>query len=128
MSKTTNGYFIINCYSMGDSNLFLNLKGKLYDLRTPIVMGVVNITPDSFFALSRFKSDLALLQKIENFLSEGASIIDIGGCSTRPQADLIIDEEIRRIADTLKLFVKNSGSRLLIPAVRVLRWQSNSMM
>lgn len=107
MSKTTNGYFIINCYSMGDSNLFLNLKGKLYDLRTPIVMGVVNITPDSFFALSRFKSDLALLQKIENFLSEGASIIDIGGCSTRPQADPIsIDEEIRRIADTLEIVCK----------------------
>ena len=40
---------------MEDSNLFLNLKGKLYDLRTPIVMGIVNVTPDSFFSLSRFK-------------------------------------------------------------------------
>jgi len=92
---------------MGDSNLFLNLKGKLYDLRTPVVMGIVNVTPDSFFSLSRFKSDSALLQRIENFLSEGATIIDIGGCSTRPGSDQVsMDDEMRLIAETLEVVCK----------------------
>ena len=92
---------------MEDSNFFLNLKGKLYDLRTPIVMGIVNVTPDSFFSLSRFKSDLALLQRVENFLSEGATIIDIGGCSTRPGSDQVsMEEEMRLIAETLEVVCK----------------------
>ena len=92
---------------MEDSNLFLNLKGKLYDLRTPIVMGIVNVTPDSFFSLSRFGSDLVLLQRIENFLSEGATIIDIGGCSTRPGSDQVsMDDEMRLISETLEVVCK----------------------
>jgi dihydropteroate synthase len=70
-------------------------------------MGIVNVTPDSFFSLSRFKSDSALLQRIENFLSEGATIIDIGGCSTRPGSDQVsMDDEMRLIAETLEVVCK----------------------
>jgi len=99
---------------MNDSDLFLKLKGKLYDLRTPIVMGVVNITPDSFFALSRYKSDRTLLQQVETFLSEGATIIDVGGYSTRPQAEQVsVDEEIRRISESLELIYKKFPDAVL---------------
>ncbi|MEA4976648.1 MAG: dihydropteroate synthase [Paludibacter sp.] len=92
---------------MHDSDLFLKLKGKLYDLRTPVVMGVVNITPDSFFAFSRYKSDRTLLQQVETFLAEGATIIDVGGYSTRPQAAPVsVDEEIKRISEALEIICK----------------------
>ncbi len=99
---------------MENTNLQISLKGKLYDLRTPLIMGVVNITPDSFFALSRYKSDLQLLQKIESFLSEGATIIDIGGYSTRPSADLIsVEEETKRIAEALEIVCKKFPEALI---------------
>jgi dihydropteroate synthase len=89
---------------MNDSDLFLKLNSQLYDLRSPIVMGVVNVTPDSFFAFSRYKSDRTLLQQVETLLSEGATIIDIGGYSTRPQADAVsTDEELKRVSEALEI-------------------------
>jgi dihydropteroate synthase len=99
---------IINlpCY-MDEISLFLKLNNKLYDLRTPIVMGIVNATPDSFFSKSRFKSDRSVLQLVEKHLIEGATIIDIGGYSTRPQADPVgVDEEKRRVGETLEIIRK----------------------
>ncbi len=99
---------------MHDSDLFLKLKGKLYDLRIPVVMGVVNITPDSFFAFSRYKSDRTLLQQVETFLSEGATIIDVGGYSTRPQAAPVsVDEEIKRISEALEIICKKFPEAVL---------------
>ncbi len=99
---------------MHDSDLFLKLKGKLYDLRTPVVMGVVNITPDSFFAFSRYKSDRTLLQQVETFLSDGATIIDVGGYSTRPQAAPVsVDEEIKRISEALEIICKKFPEAVL---------------
>ncbi len=86
----------------------LKAKGKLYDLRTPIVMGVINITPDSFFHLSRYRSDRNLLKQVETMLTDGATIIDIGGYSTRPQAEAItVDEETKRIAEALEIILKD---------------------
>lgn len=99
---------------MHDSDLLLKLNGKLYDLRTPVVMGVVNITPDSFFAFSRYKSDRTMLQQVESFLSEGATIIDVGGYSTRPQAEPVsLDEEIRRVSEALELICKKFPDAVL---------------
>ncbi|MDD2283868.1 MAG: dihydropteroate synthase [Paludibacter sp.] len=99
---------------MNDSDLFLKLNGKLYDLRTPIVMGIVNITPDSFFAFSRYKSDRTLLQQVETFLNDGATLIDIGGYSTRPQAEPVsVDEEIQRISEALELICKKFPEAVL---------------
>lgn len=99
---------------MHDADLFLKLKGELYDLRTPVVMGVINITPDSFFAFSRYKSDRTLLQQVETFLSDGATIIDVGGYSTRPQAAPVsVDEEIKRISEALKIICKKFPDVLL---------------
>lgn len=97
-----------------DADLFLKLKGELYDLRTPVVMGVINITPDSFFAFSRYKSDRTLLQQVETFLSDGATIIDVGGYSTRPQAAPVsVDEEIKRISEALEIICKKFPDVLL---------------
>lgn len=99
---------------MHDADLFLKLKGELYDLRTPVVMGVINITPDSFFAFSRYKSDRTLLQQVETFLSDGATIIDVGGYSTRPQAAPVsVDEEIKRISEALEIICKKFPDVLL---------------
>lgn len=99
---------------MHDADLFLKLKGELYDLRTPVVMGVINITPDSFFAFSRYKSDRTLLQQVETFLSDGASIIDVGGYSTRPQAAPVsVDEEIKRISEALEIICKKFPEAVL---------------
>jgi dihydropteroate synthase len=71
----------------------LNLKGKLMDLSTPIVMGILNITPDSFHIDSRISSDKKLLNQAETMLSQGATILDIGGYSSRPNATNISEEE-----------------------------------
>jgi len=70
-------------------------------------MGILNVTPDSFFMRSRFKSDRTLLQQVEQFLADGATMIDVGGYSTRPQAAPVsVDDEIKRISDALEIICK----------------------
>lgn len=70
-------------------------------------MGILNVTPDSFFMRSRFRTDKTLLQQVEQFIKEGATIIDIGGYSTRPQAAPVsTDEEMKRISDALEIICK----------------------
>lgn len=73
----------------------LNIKGKLVTLDEPWVMGILNVTPDSFYADSRIEDESALYKRIETILSEGGRIIDVGGCSTRPGAATITEEEER---------------------------------
>ncbi|MDN3587222.1 dihydropteroate synthase [Pedobacter aquatilis] len=88
---------------MAEKNFFepkqsLNIKGKIFDLSTPKVMGILNITPDSFYSKSRTTSIDEALRKTEQFLNEGASSIDIGGYSSRPGAlDISTDEELFRL-------------------------------
>jgi dihydropteroate synthase len=99
---------------MDDSSLFLKLNNRLYDLRTPIVMGILNVTPDSFFMRSRFKSDRTLLQQVEQFLADGATLIDVGGYSTRPQAAPVsVDDEIKRISEALEIICKKFPEALI---------------
>ena len=73
----------------------LNIKGKLVTLDEPWVMGILNVTPDSFYADSRIEDESALYKRIETILSEGGRIIDVGGCSTRPGAATAMEEEER---------------------------------
>ena len=76
----------------------LNVRGNLMELHRPWVMGILNLTPDSFYDGGRWKSDGAALQRVEQMLEEGADIIDIGGYSTRPgAADVSEDEELQRV-------------------------------
>jgi len=86
--------------------LQIKLNNKLINLSEPIIMGIINITPDSFYKESRFQSDKGILQAVERILSEGAQIIDIGGYSTRPGADFISqEEEISRVSNALEIIL-----------------------
>jgi len=81
----------------------LNCNGQLVMLTTPIVMGILNITPDSFYSGSRFSNDTKLLSSVEKMLKEGATILDIGGMSSRPGAKVIsVDEELDRVVPVIK--------------------------
>ncbi|MBR1545931.1 MAG: dihydropteroate synthase [Prevotella sp.] len=76
----------------------LNCNGRLLDLSTPQVMGILNVTPDSFFEGSRKQTEEEIVQRIHQIQAEGGSIIDVGGCSTRPGADCATEaEEIERL-------------------------------
>ena len=81
----------------------LNVKGRLFDLRTPQVMAILNITPDSFYSASRTASVSEALHKAGEFLKAGATIIDIGAYSSRPgAADVTEAEELERIVPVVE--------------------------
>ena len=82
----------------------LNIRGTLTSLDTPLVMGILNITPDSFYADSRKQTEAAIEERIQTILSEGGQIIDIGGYSSRPDAvEVTPEEEMSRLAFALKI-------------------------
>lgn len=92
----------------------LNCKGKLIDLNEPKVMGILNITPDSFYDKSRFSSNDKLLKRTEIMLSEGASFIDVGAYSSRPGAEFVSEEEERkRLIPALEIILKEFPDVLL---------------
>ena len=92
----------------------LNCRGKILVIEKPIVMGIINITPDSFFSVSRAQNNDAILRKAEKMLSEGAAIIDIGGQSTRPGSDNIsIDEEMRRVIPAVEVILKKNSEAII---------------
>ena len=85
----------------------LNLRGNLVSLDTPAVMGILNITPDSFYSLGKQNTKKEILSAAENMLAEGALILDIGGYSSRPNAEDISTEiETDRIGKALAFIVK----------------------
>lgn len=85
----------------------INCRGTLLDLSTPVVMGILNVTPDSFFDGGRYIGQDALLAQAEKMLAEGAQILDIGGMSTRPGAVVIdSDEELKRVLPAVQLLLK----------------------
>ena len=82
----------------------LNIKGNLVSLDTPVVMGILNVTPDSFYAASRQRGETDIERRIETILSEGGAWIDVGGYSSRPDAeDVSPEEEKRRLEPALRL-------------------------
>ncbi len=92
----------------------INCKGQLIDLSFPRVMGIINITPDSFFKESRIIDEDAILRKTKNMLEEGASFIDIGGYSSRPGAKEVTEEkELQRVIPAIKLLLKNFPELLI---------------
>lgn len=78
---------------MSELPYMLNLQGKLFDLSQPKVMAIINVTPDSFYSPSRISVSDELIERVEKYLNEGASIIDIGAYSTRPSANPVSEEE-----------------------------------
>ena len=82
----------------------LRLSGKLLTLERPIVMGIVNVTPDSFFAGSRIDGERALRTRLDELIREGAAIADLGAYSSRPGADEVsLEEEMKRLRPALQL-------------------------
>lgn len=74
----------------------INIKGRLMDLSTPQVMGILNVTPDSFYSGSRKQTEMEIAQRANQIIEEGGSIIDVGAFSTRPGADEVSEEEEER--------------------------------
>ncbi|TNJ45658.1 dihydropteroate synthase [Tamlana fucoidanivorans] len=92
----------------------LNCKGKLIDLSTPKVMGILNITPDSFYDGGQFKKENEILRHVENMLNHGASFIDVGAYSSRPNAKHVSqDEELKRILPIVQCLLKEFPEVLL---------------
>ena len=84
--------------------LFINVNGKLMDLSQPQVMGILNVTPDSFYAGSRGVAERDIIERLRQMTNEGASIIDIGAYSSRPDADDVsTEEEMARLRHALNL-------------------------
>ncbi|MDR1652445.1 MAG: dihydropteroate synthase [Prevotellaceae bacterium] len=85
----------------------VKFNNSLHVFDFPIVMGILNVTPDSFYSTSRNVSEIEILHSAEKILTEGANIIDIGGFSTRPNAEMVHqDEEIRRVCVAIELILK----------------------
>ena len=92
----------------------INCKGQLIDLSIPKVMGIVNVTPDSFYDGGKLQSDRLILNQVEKMLIDGATFIDIGGQSTRPNSDFLSpEEEIRRVLPAVELILNHFPDTLL---------------
>lgn len=85
----------------------LNLRGKLYPLDEPKIMGILNVTPDSFYAESRTSDDPHIAERVKQMMDEGADMIDIGGYSSRPGADDVTpQEEMERLRHGIRIVRK----------------------
>lgn len=83
---------------------YINVNGSLLDLSQPRVMGILNVTPDSFYAGSRMQTESEIARRVKQIVSEGATIIDIGAYSSRPNADNVsAREEMERLRMGLKI-------------------------
>jgi dihydropteroate synthase len=92
----------------------LNARGKLIDLSVPKVMGIINLTPDSFYAGSRKPAVQDALQQAEKMLAEGAAFLDLGAYSSRPNADDIsVQEETDRLLPVVEALVQKFPNALL---------------
>ena len=108
-----NHYNIFNQHQVAKDTFFrkkatINAGGRLIDLGTPKVMGIINVTPDSFYAGSRKQDVSSALQQAEKMLSEGADFLDVGAYSSRPGADDISEqEETDRLLPVIKAIAAN---------------------
>ncbi|WP_027392502.1 dihydropteroate synthase [Aquimarina latercula] len=92
----------------------INCKGSLIDLSTPKVMGILNLTPDSFYDGGKYKDESQILHQTEKMLQEGATFIDLGAYSSRPGADHIsIEEEENRILPIITLLLSKFPNTIL---------------
>jgi dihydropteroate synthase len=85
---------------------YINVKGKLLDLGSPKVMGIINVTPDSFYGKSRVDGRSEIISAAARMISEGADILDVGGFSTRPGADWVTpEEEGNRVLEAVRIII-----------------------
>ena len=98
----------------------LNCNGKLIDLSTPKVMGILNLTPDSFYDGGKYEGGQGILGQVDKMLAEGATFIDVGAYSSRPGAAIVtLEEELRRIIPVVTMLIKTfPGINLSIDTFR----------
>ena len=95
-------------------NTTLNCNGTLLSLEKPIVMGILNVTPDSFFDGGKYSSNALIMRQVEKILNEGAAIIDIGGVSSKPGATFVAEtEEFARVLPVLEAINKEFSEAIL---------------
>ncbi len=96
------------------SNKTLNVGGRLIQLDSPKIMGILNVTPDSFYDGGTHRSEAAILKHTEKMLSEGADFIDVGGYSSRPGAkDITVEEELHRVIPIVEAISKQFPKSLI---------------
>ena len=88
----------------------INCNGKLIDVSHPKIMGILNITPDSFFDGGHYNDTTSILKQVEKMLLEGATFIDVGACSSRPGSMAVTEEEEMRsqFGDVYDLYAKRT--------------------
>ena len=92
----------------------INCKGQLIDLSTPKVMGILNVTPNSFYDGGKFKSESDILNQVGKMLNDGATFIDIGAYSSKPNAEFVSEEEeISRIIPIINIILKHFPNTLI---------------
>ncbi len=92
----------------------INCKGELIDLTTPKVMGILNVTPNSFFDGGKYQNESEILKQVEKMLTDGATFIDIGAYSSKPNAELVSEEEeLNRIVPIVNLVLKHFPETLI---------------
>jgi dihydropteroate synthase len=85
-------------------NLSINCRGNLIDLSSPVVMGILNVTPDSFYDGGKYRDKKNIAKRVDQMITEGADIIDVGAFSSRPGADDVPpSEELDRLEPTLQI-------------------------
>ncbi|WP_338645233.1 dihydropteroate synthase [Flavobacterium sp. KS-LB2] len=86
----------------------INCKGILVDLSSPKVMGILNVTPNSFFDGGKYKNEIEILAQVEKMLLDGATFIDIGAYSSKPNAEFVsVQEEVSRVVPVVNLILKH---------------------
>lgn len=86
----------------------LTCNGKILDLSMPVVMGIINVTPDSFYGASQFRMKFRIKRRAEAIIKQGGTIIDVGACSTRPGSNPVSPEdEIKRLSKALEVIRTN---------------------
>ena len=94
--------------------MLINCQGKLIDLATPKVMGILNVTPNSFYDGGKYKNESEIVKQVETMLVDGADFIDIGAYSSKPNAEFVSEEEeIACLIPVLKLVLKEFPTTLL---------------
>ncbi len=96
------------------ANKTLNIRGRLLDLSAPKVMGILNVTPDSFYDGSRYTTEASIAQQVEKMINEGATFIDLGAYSSRPGADDVPEgEEIKRSVEAIRIIMNRFPNALI---------------
>lgn len=96
--------YLCKIIKMMDMDFSINVGGRLLSFESPLVMGILNCTPDSFFSGSRKQTEREIAERAQQIVAEGGRMIDVGAFSTRPGADEVpIDEELRRLQTALQI-------------------------